>query len=72
MKHQYETHNNCRVDDYCYICDGGIAFCTVCKCAEGSLATDCPGYDCYAEYGDLIYNRKIDFKDGEWIDDIPF
>lgn len=67
MKHSYETHTNCQ-QRACMVCDGGLAICTVCGCIEGSLATECPGYNCYATHGDRIYAGEIDFVDGEWID----
>jgi len=66
MEHKFEKHINCDIP-HCNICEGGLAVCTVCNCAEGSLATECPGYDCYKSHGDLIYKRKIDFRNGQWI-----
>lgn len=58
----------CGCESYaCQFCDGGLASCTVCKCIEGSLATECPGFDCYLTHGEDIYQRKIDFKDGQWV-----
>ena len=52
----------------CMVCDGGLGICTVCHCIEGSLATECPGFDCWKEYGDRIYQGKIDFRDGRWVE----
>ena len=51
----------------CQFCDGGLAACTVCKCIEGSLATECPGYNCYNSHGQLIYDGEIDFRGGDWV-----
>jgi hypothetical protein len=49
----------------CQFCEGGLAFCTVCKGAEATLPTDCPGTP-IAEWdsvliqnGLLDYNRKL-------------
>ena len=66
MFHTYEKHQNCRVE-HCPICDGGLSVCTVCKCIEGSLAKECPGYNCFDTHGDNIYNGLIDFVNGEWV-----
>lgn len=65
MKHVFEQHTNCR-REHCSVCDGGLAICVICGCIEGSLATECPGFDCYATHGADIYNGKIDFIDGRW------
>lgn len=68
MKHHvYEKHTNCKLD-YCSICDGGLSVCTVCGCLEGSLATECPGVQCYATRADRIYAGKIDFRNGKWVE----
>lgn len=68
VKHQYLTPKECkcRKDWHCMVCDGGLGLCTVCGCFEGSLATECPGVGCYVEYGGLIYNGSIDYRDGAW------
>jgi len=67
MKHIFEEHTDCQVEG-CLICDGGLAICTVCGLAEGSLTTDCCGYRCAAEMGDSVYNGKKDFVNGQWVD----
>lgn len=65
--HVYEEHKQCsRL--HCPICDGGLAVCTICGCLEGSLASECPGFNCYASHGDRIYNGEVDFRGGEWVD----
>jgi hypothetical protein len=64
-RHEYEHHENCN-NDNCFICDGGLAVCTVCGCAEGTLSTDCPGYPVPDEKQQLIYQKKLDFIDGYW------
>lgn len=67
MEHRYEKHENCTCEGHCMICDGGLSFCTVCGCIEGSLATECPGFDCWTTHGDRIYSGEIDFKGGVWV-----
>jgi hypothetical protein len=67
MEHQYEKHENCRAEGHCMICDGGLSVCTVCQCIEGSLATECPGFSAWKNYGERIYKGEIDFVGGEWV-----
>jgi hypothetical protein len=66
MNHVYEKHENCR-REHCSVCDGGLSICTVCRCIEGSLATECPGFDCWRTHGDAIYRGEIDFVGGKWV-----
>lgn len=67
MKHKWIEHKNCSSPGICPICDGGLAACEVCGLIEGSLTTDCPGYRCWQEKGDDIYEGKIDFVNGQWV-----
>ena len=68
-KHVWEVHKECdRL--YCPICDGGLSVCTVCGLIEGSLTTDCPGYNCWSDKNEDIYAGKIDFINGEWVNKI--
>ena len=64
--HTWEVHEGCD-QPYCSICDGGLSVCTSCGCVEGSLATECPGVQCYAEMGELIYQGRVDFRGGGWV-----
>jgi hypothetical protein len=65
-KHQWVEHKNCdRIG--CPICDGGLAICKVCGLIEGSLTSECPGYQCYTSKSDDIYAGKLDFRNGQWI-----
>ena len=41
-KHIYERHEDC-TKEHCPICEGGLAFCTVCRKGGGDLADECPG-----------------------------
>lgn len=66
MEHNFTKHENCHLTS-CMICDGGLGLCTVCKCFEGQLATECPGFDVGNEIGDLIWKGIVDFINGDWI-----
>lgn len=42
--------------------------CKVCGLYEGSLTTDCPGEKVSYDMGEEIYNRKLDYREGEgWV-----
>lgn len=66
-QHTFEEHTNCD-KPHCMICDGGLSHCTTCGLFEGSLTTECPGVQCYAEKADDVYAGKLDFLDGEWVE----
>lgn len=52
----------------CQFCSGGLAFCTVCGGAEGTLTTECCGRKITKEEEDRIYKQgDLDFRDGKWI-----
>lgn len=51
---------------HCPLCDGGLSWCSVCGGAEGSMPTDCPGYRLDPDTLDAVYNKRRDFKNGEW------
>lgn len=51
---------------HCQYCQGGLAFCTVCKCAEGTLPTECPGEPVSEEVQENIFNGASDFVSGQW------
>ncbi len=51
----------------CVICDGGLAFCTVCKAGENELTTECPGVPASATQRELVCGGKLDFRKGCWI-----
>lgn len=50
-----------------YLCRGGLRVCTVCKGAESSLATECPGRPLTENEDGLIMLGEIDFKGGKWV-----
>ena len=66
MKHDPET---CEPDcSGCHLCDGGLIACKVCKGAEASLPTHCPGYVMSREQEEGIQAGWLDFRDGLWVD----
>ena len=52
---------------HCPYCEGGLAFCEVCKCAEGELPTECPGRPVNEETREEIYSGQVDYLNGEWV-----
>lgn len=49
----------------CNLCN--LFLCSVCGGAEGSLATECPGYRVPTVMNDLVYAGAIDFVAGRWV-----
>lgn len=48
-EHVYFKCDPCKSNGHCMFCDGGLLYCTVCKCGEVELAAEwCPGpvFDC--------------------------
>lgn len=52
---------------FCPYCDGGLFLCSVCRCAEGTLPSECPGSPVDGNTQDDIFTGKLDFKGGQWI-----
>ena len=67
-RHRLERHEHCDSPGSCPICDGGLAFCTVCHGAEGSMPTDCPGRPMTEEQVALVMSGAIDYRvsQGGW------
>lgn len=63
---EYKCKTRCQ-EPGCMFCDGGLFACTVCGLIEGCLTTHCPGYNCYKDMNEDIYNGKIDFRNGAWV-----
>jgi len=63
MKHVLHTCSK----DRCNICDGGLAFCTVCKGAESSLPLDCPGKPMTDEQQKSVTLNQANYVDGKWV-----
>ena len=72
MNHDYFDSKTCGCGGrpFCPICEGGLACCRACGLYEGSLTTDCSGYECFKEKSDEVYAGKIDFRDGKWVDGV--
>lgn len=51
----------------CPICDGGLYLCSVCRAAEGTLTTHCPGVEVPARVQDNVMLGLLDFVNGRWI-----
>jgi hypothetical protein len=66
FNHRYEKHINCQANN-CPICDGGLAVCTVCGGAEGSLPTDCPQQKMTWEQQEAVFQGELDYVDGFWV-----
>lgn len=64
--HTLAKHQNCE-NPHCNICVGGLAFCTVCKGAEASLPTECPGRPLNATEEAEIMAGELNFRDGKWV-----
>ena len=64
MKHKF-FECNCN-KEHCIYCDGGLAYCVICKCAEGELTSECCGREVTEQEKKQIYiDGTLDFK--EWI-----
>lgn len=68
MKHKFEQHNPCSSEGHCRICDGGLAVCTVCWGAEGTLTLECPRVKVPMPMQDLVYAGKLDYENGTWFE----
>lgn len=40
--------------------------CTVCRGAEGSIPTDCPGRPMTSAEQDEVHAGRVDYRDGSW------
>jgi hypothetical protein len=63
---EYKCKQPCQKSG-CMFCDGGLFACRVCGLTEGCLTTHCPGYQCFKEMNQDIYEGRIDFRDGSLI-----
>lgn len=66
LKHKFVEHKNC-TNDYCAICEGGLALCEVCNGFEGSLTTECCGEKVPEAKLKQVYEGVLDFKNGRWV-----
>lgn len=44
-----------------------LALCKKCGCCEGAMTTDCPEQQLSTDDLDYIYQKRIDFKNNEWV-----
>jgi len=58
--HVYEKHTKCEKQN-CWICDGGLALCTVCGGLEGALLETCPGVRLTIEQHEWNYKKFCAF-----------
>lgn len=57
---------------YCAFCQGGLALCTLCGGAEGTLTTECCGRRLTAAEEEAIHESgTLDFKGGRWVGSVP-
>lgn len=54
-------------ESHCPICAGGLAHCTSCGGAEGTLPTHCPQSLMSDETEAAVYAGSLDFIDGAWV-----
>ena len=66
-KHTYYTCPPDCDEPHCNYCLGGLAYCTVCKGAEGTLPTECPGAYMTARQEADVYAARLDFVQGDWV-----
>ena len=66
-QHILLKHKECEYP-YCAICEGGLALCTVCGGAAGSLPTECPGMNMDEETLERVYAGEIDYIHGRWVE----
>jgi hypothetical protein len=71
MKHIFYKPEDCNCIEkiHCPICEGGLAMCKICKLAEGSLTTDCPGEIVDYETETKILRGELDYREDEggWV-----
>lgn len=60
--HPWPKHRMHGCDDpACKICEGGLALCTVCGGAEGSMPSECPGTRMTDNQEVDVYSGILDF-----------
>lgn len=57
-------------ETYCWICNADLYGCSVCGGLEGSLPTHCPGAPMTKDQDDDVYEGRIDYRDGQWINGV--
>ena len=64
IEHIYHKCN----EENCSLCDTGLLICDVCGCAEGTLASECPGTLVPNSVQESIYNGTKEFINGRWVE----
>lgn len=70
MAHEHtlkKCEGPCESPGMCNWCDGGLAFCLVCKGAEADLPKDCPGYMMTEDQRRRVQDGWVNFKGGQWV-----
>ena len=69
QKHEFYNKNDSDTPNIVKDRNGEIclAYCKVCRCAEGSLPTHCPGKKIDIDTQDLIYENKLDYINNKWV-----
>lgn len=60
LPHVWEVHEHCQ-REFCAICEGGLAVCTVCGGMEGALLDGCPGVRLTMAQHDWNYKKFLTF-----------
>jgi hypothetical protein len=55
-------------EDRCAFCEGGLFACVRCRSFEGATTTHCPGELITPKQADDVYDGKLDYQDGMWVD----
>lgn len=63
LEHKLHKCSDCE----CNVCSGGLALCEVCRGAEASLPSECPGRKMTAVEEDHVQAGNIDFKNGQFL-----
>jgi hypothetical protein len=56
----------------CFVCEGGLAQCSVCDGAEGELTTKCPGIKLSNPILNRIYRGDLDYNKSWWYERISW
>lgn len=69
MDHKFVKHEDgCPVKEgLCDYCDGGLASCEICKGAESTLPTECPGEAMTEKQYRRVGAGVLDFWQGRWV-----
>jgi len=69
MQRQHEWLTQCKnpyCGGTCVICCCGV--CKVCGCLEGATTSECPGVAATNEQTQAVYEGRLDFVDGQWVE----